>query len=97
MPGVGGPVGGAPRRRTASDLAVELENLRGDVWLVWAAVTLALGFTVLILSNPGFGTGLDLMKSFFWGLGVQVAGQQLQQLTPGKVASRFSLPVPKEE
>jgi hypothetical protein len=90
-------VRGAPRQRTASELAVELENLRGDVWLVWAVVTVALGFTVLILSNPGFGTGLDMMKSFFWGLGLQVAGQQLQQLTPGKVASRFSLPVPKEE
>lgn len=82
------------RRRTAGELTVELRNLRGGVWIVWAAVTVALGCMVLIFNDPGFGGCLDLLKCFFWGLGVQVAGQQLQELTPGKVATRFGLPVP---
>lgn len=88
--------GDGARDRTAEDLTVELENLRGDIWTVWAIVTVAAGFVAVILSNPGFGTGMDFAKCFFWGLGVQVAGQQLQQLSPGKLATVFKLPVPKE-
>ena len=85
-----------PPDRTFQQIFVEIERLWAALWFGWATVTTVAGFAALILTNPGFGTGLDRATCFFWGLGVQMAGQQLQQLSPSKIATRFSLPVPKE-
>jgi hypothetical protein len=62
---------------------------------VWGAVTLLAGYAALILSNPGFGTSMDLVACFFWGLGVQIAGQQIQQLTAGNITTALHVGVPK--
>ena len=57
-------------------------------------ITVGVGVAALIMSDPGFGTRLDLLKCLFWGLGVQTAGQQLQQLTPATVRTAFGVSVP---
>ena len=89
-----GMVKGASLPSTA-ELQVSLRRLGSMVWIIWAMVTLIAGIAALILTNPGFGTGLDYVKCFFWGLSIQAGGQQLQQLTPGSVSTDFKISVPK--
>lgn len=79
---------------TLQSIDVTLLRLNLIVWLLWALVTALAGWAVLIQPDPGFGTGLDLLKSFLWGLGVLAAGQGLQQLTPNTVMTSFSLSYP---
>jgi hypothetical protein len=50
---------------------------------------------ILVTTNYSFGIGLDYFKCFFWGLGIQIAGQQLQQLTPASVATTLNISMPK--
>lgn len=64
------------------------------VWLIWAVVTIAAGFAALVLTNHGFGTCADLVKAFFWGLGMQMAGEQLQQLRPSSVTTALGITLP---
>ena len=40
---------------------------------------------------------MDLLTCFFWGLGVQTAGDGLQQVTPGSVRSTLELTAPSVE
>ncbi len=77
------------------ELRVELHRLSLATWILWGAVTWTLGYMALIATNYGFGVGLDYFKCFFWGLGLQVAGQQLQQFTPSSISNVFSLSFPK--
>jgi hypothetical protein len=74
-------------------LTLSIESLQIGLWILWAAITLFAGWAALIATNAGFGTPRDLATCFFWGLGIQAVGAQLQQLTPGKVAGRLNLPV----
>jgi hypothetical protein len=86
------------RWRTYLDLQqlrVELQRLSIAMWVVWAFVTWIGGVGLLVMSNYGFGVGLDYIKCFLWGLGVQVAGQQFQQLAPSSVTTAFNVSVPK--
>jgi hypothetical protein len=66
-----------------------------STWLLWAVLTVSVGYVIIIAMDPGFGTTADLWKCFFWALGLQVAGQQMQQLTPGSVNSAMSISIPK--
>lgn len=88
---------GAPPAATRS--IVEIRSQQGRLalvaWGTWAVVTLLGGAAALIVINNGFGVPLDYFKCFFWGLGIQSAGQQLQTLTPGGIASSFKLSLPK--
>jgi hypothetical protein len=79
---------------SSRELAVRIEGLSYLVWVLWMAVTVGAGIAALILPDPGFGTAGDLLACFFWGLGVQLAGQSLQQLSPTTVRSAFKLSVP---
>lgn len=74
-------------------LTLSIESLQIGLWVLWAAITIFVGWAAMIATNAGFGTPTDLASCFFWGLGIQAVGAQLQQLTPGKVAGRFKLPV----
>ena len=91
-----GPAGTAPRPESTT---VEIRSLQSRLaftaWTVWALITVAVGVASLIVADKGFGTPLDYFKCFFWGLGIQAAGQQLQQLTPQAVATSFKLTLPK--
>jgi hypothetical protein len=88
---------GAPPAATRS--IVEIRSQQGRLalvaWGTWAVVTLLAGAAALIVINNAFGVPLDYFKCFFWGLGIQSAGQQLQTLTPGGIASSFKLSLPK--
>lgn len=78
---------------TVHELIVQLEDVGGIGWLIWALLTFLIGYGVLILSNHGFGTWQDLSKCFLWGLGIQAAGQGLQSLGPTSAATTFSLQI----
>jgi hypothetical protein len=87
----------APATETPStqQLLFTIDMLNVGAWAIWAVVTVVAGGAILIISNPAFGTSLDFVKCFLWGLGVQVAGQQLQQLLPNGVASALGITMPK--
>ena len=72
---------------------LQLEFLGELGSIIWATISFSLGLAVLILSNHGFGTWIDLEKCFLWGAGIQAAGQGLQALAPSSAASTFSLQV----
>jgi hypothetical protein len=76
---------------TEMDVRVQLQNSGLAWWLLWGAITGVGGYAALIAQNPGFGGELDLLKCFFWGLGVQGAGQQLQQITPASVTNALKV------
>jgi len=80
---------------SSTELRLSLNRIGSMVWIIWAMVTLVAGIAALILTNPGFGTPIDYVKCFFWGLSIQAGGQQLQQLTPGSVGTDFKISVPK--
>lgn len=80
---------------TTQELLMHQQFVNATTWLVWAILTLVAGYAALVLSNPGFGTPTDLVKCFLWGLGVQVAGTQLQQITPSTISSTINVSIPK--
>ena len=85
----------ASRPPTVQQLNVDLRLLGLSMWVVWGLVTWVVGIGALLATNYGFGVGADYIKCFLWGLGVQTAGQQLQQLTPSSVSTAFSVTLPK--
>lgn len=88
--------GGPPAPPSVRELHLQLRWLSIAGWLLWAFLTLIVGIGVLLMKNNGFGVGLDYFKCFLWGLGVQVAGEQLQQLAPTTITSTFSISLPKQ-
>lgn len=82
-------------RPSVQEVRVAFQRTNASLWLVWALVTWVTGIVALIATNYAFGAGLDYYKCFLWGIGVQVAGNQLQQLTPSSVATAFSISMPK--
>ena len=87
---------GQPKAAIRSILDIRSQQVRVALasWCLLAIVTVVAGVAILVLGNHGFGTPLDYVKSFFWGLGVQTAGQQFQQLTQGGIASSLKLSLP---
>jgi hypothetical protein len=77
------------------ELRIHIESINLGVWILWGVLTATLGYAVLVGSNEGFGTGMDLVKCFLWGLGVQVAGQQLQQLSPAAITQSLTISMPR--
>lgn len=63
-------------------------------WIFWGIVAIFSGAFLLILVNPAFGTPLDLLKCFAWGLGVSVGGQQAPQNGPVAVAASIGIKFP---
>jgi hypothetical protein len=93
------PAAAAPRDAgpvpSVAELRGQLRELSATVWVFWGMLTLLTGIIALIATNNGFGAGLDFYKCFLWGLGVQVAGQSLQQLAPTAISTAFSISFPK--
>jgi len=71
-----------------------VDVLNAGAWAIWAAITTVTGAGTLVFSNIAFGTPLDFVKAFLWGVGVQVAGQQLQQLLPANVSTALGITLP---
>ena len=88
--------GGTPSTGTSSmqHLLFVIDVLNAGAWVIWAAITTVTGAAALVFSNTAFGTPLDFVKAFLWGVGVQVAGQQLQQLLPANVSTALGITLP---
>jgi len=70
----------------------QIAKLSGVMWLVWGILTLIVGVAVLVVTNPGFGTFLDLVFCLLWGFGFPTGIDKLQQLGPGSIATTIGLP-----
>lgn len=84
----------SPSEPTVQKIDINLLRLDYLTWFLWWVVSIVVGFAVLILNDPGFGTTLDLVKAFLWGIGAHVAGASLQSLTPGTVMTSFNVSFP---
>jgi hypothetical protein len=73
---------------------VQIDAVNAGVWVAWAVVTLVAGVAALVGTNPGFGTWLDFVKCFFWGLGAQIVGDRLQDAKPSQVAASLGVTLP---
>lgn len=81
--------------QTVHQLQYKLDWLSLIVWAVWAAITIASGYVVLIDSSPGFGTWGDIILCAAWGLGINVAGDAAKSLTPGSISTGLGITLPK--
>jgi hypothetical protein len=88
------PAGPLSRSRSTLEIRAQQTRIALAAWGFLALVTTVAGAAILVINNHGFGTALDYIQCFFWGLGVQTAGQQLQQLTPGGIATSLKLSLP---
>ena len=77
------------------ELTWQIGRILKRVWITWGMVTIVTGAAALILSNAGFGTALDLVFCFLWGVGLPAAVDKLQQLNPAGVGSHLNLTLPK--
>ncbi len=88
-------IGARRIQTTIESLTAEIRTLNAGVWLIWVLITIAGGWAALIVTNSGFGTLRDLFTCFGWGLGLQVVGPQLQQLTPAKISKQIRVDLPQ--
>jgi hypothetical protein len=77
-----------------ADLIFRMNVAATAAWGIAMIVTIVAGYAAVVASKHGFGTEFDLLKCFFWGLGGQVAGQQLSQLTPASITSTLGIKAP---
>jgi hypothetical protein len=83
-----------PARVTTEQLDFLLHQTASVAAFIWAAVSLAIGVTY-VYSDVDFGTPVDLLGMFLWGLGLTAFGAGIQQLTPQQVATRVGVAMPK--
>jgi hypothetical protein len=86
-PAAAAPPVGVLERPSLAELSVVIDSTSSAVWLLTFAVALVGGHAALIATNPGFGVPNDFIKCFLWGLGLQVAGQQIGQLTASSISA----------
>jgi len=86
----------APSRAPLSvqRIGAEIEALNRATWFVYAILTAVAGTATLILTNPGFGTLLDLVFCLFWGFGMPVTLEKLQQLSPTQISKAVGVSLP---
>lgn len=72
---------------------LRLDLVNATAWLFFAIVATLVGYLAAV-NGAGFGMMADYLKAFLWGLGLQTAGTQLQQLTPSSVASSIGIAMP---
>jgi hypothetical protein len=83
--------GGAARQlRTLQELRLSVSRTTFAAWAILIAVTVLVGGYSLILLNPGFGTKLDLVACFLWGLGLPT-GAALASATTSTVATSLNV------
>lgn len=63
-------------------------------WSLWFVVALIIGAS-WIASDADYGTTVDLVSSFLWGLGATTFGAGIQSLTPASVSTQMNLKLPK--
>lgn len=75
-------------------IGAEIEALNRATWLFYGILTALAGAATLILANPGFGTLLDFVFCLFWGFGMPVTLEKLQQLSPTQVGKAVGISLP---
>jgi hypothetical protein len=84
-----------PSPVTAYSLRMEIQTITLLFWAVWGALSVVIGFSVLVMPAPGFGTTADYIRCALWGFGLPVAGQGLQQLTMTSLNTQLAVTLPK--
>jgi hypothetical protein len=84
---------GRDKPRTSLQLLAEIDAISLTFWAIWAILATLSGYLVLIAYDPGFGGSVDYVRCIFWGFGLPVAGQSLQQLTLGTVNTQLGVTV----
>jgi hypothetical protein len=84
-----------PSPVTAYSLRMEIQTITLLFWTVWGALSVVIGFSVLVMPAPGFGTTADYIRCALWGFGLPVAGQGLQQLTMTSLNTQLAVTLPK--
>lgn len=84
----------AVREVSLADLDFRIESLSLVAWAIWALIALVIG-AAWIVTDPDFGTPVDLVSSFLWGFGMTAFGAGIQNLTPGSVSTQMNVKVPK--
>jgi hypothetical protein len=78
-------------QQSSREIAIEIQRLSIASWIVLGVITIALGAYVAVFNVPGFGTPLDLLAAFFWGLGLPAASQ-LSSATTSSVTTALKIP-----
>ena len=79
---------------SVADLDFRIQSLSSVAWGLWALIALVVA-AAWIVTDPDYGTPIDLVSSFLWGFGMTTFGAGIQNLTPGSVATQMSVKVPK--
>lgn len=87
--------GAAPSERirppqTPEQLRIRITEGSLQAWFILGILTALTGFQVLILSNPGFGSCMDLLGCLLWGVGLP-AGSALAASTAGTVSTALNI------
>lgn len=86
----------APRAPlTLQHISAQIETINKATWLAYLVLTSVAGIALLIINNTGFGTLMDFVYCLFWGFGLPVTMEKLQQLSPSGVASPLGITLPK--
>jgi len=89
------PDDAAPRTPlTLQRISAEIETINKTTWYAYLFLTSVAGIATLILANPGFGSPLDFVYCLFWGFGLPIALEKLQQLSPSAVAKPLGITLP---
>ncbi|RDJ05063.1 hypothetical protein B5K06_26185 [Rhizobium grahamii] len=80
---------------TSEQLAFETAASNFVGWCAFALLSFAVGWYLLIASNPAFGQARDLLMCLLWGFGVPAAGEKLAGLTAPSVAQGFGITLTK--
>jgi len=76
-------------------IRMEIQTITLLFWAVWGALSILIGFTVVIMPAPGFGTTADYIRCALWGFGLPVTGQGLQTLTMPSLNTQLGVTLPK--
>jgi hypothetical protein len=58
-------------------------------WVIVSALTIVVGYVLLIANNPAYGGVPDLLSAFLWGIGLPAAGGKLADLNPGSIRTNL--------
>lgn len=75
-------------------ISAEIEAVNRTTWLLYAILTAVAGAATLILTNPGFGSLLDFVFCLFWGFGMPVTLEKLQQSSPTQIGKAVGITLP---
>lgn len=81
--------------RTYDELRFEIRTIGLAVWIAMAILTTLVGTNAVVLSNLGFGLVTDYLVCLFWGLGLPIGAQQLNQLTTASVSTTLGVSISK--